>query len=165
MGVDKKEPTFREQWLAMSDEERANLEPSGRTCVEEGCDKPAGTPWGPYRCPDCDDARIELILQVQDILDRLSYKPNTVLELRTSPEGLRLALRAFLPKVDSPDQKTSICSQIVLQGLRRRWLEHEVLSLVQELVRRHEEHEIQEWLRLDGVPLVDPHPEKRETDL
>ena len=43
--------------------------PSGRTCYEPGCDKPAGTLWGPCWCPDHDeerlnriDARLEAIL-------------------------------------------------------------------------------------------------------
>lgn len=54
-------PTFRDRWLRMTPEERAALEPSGRTCIEPGCDKPAGTPWGPYWCPDHDDERIERI--------------------------------------------------------------------------------------------------------
>lgn len=51
--------TLRERWLAMSRDERAALEPSGKACVE--CGKPAGTPWGPYFCPDCDDVRLARI--------------------------------------------------------------------------------------------------------
>ena len=43
----------------MSREERASLAPSGRKCVD--CGKPAGTPWGPHFCSDCDDKRIERI--------------------------------------------------------------------------------------------------------
>lgn len=34
-------------------------EPSGRTCLD--CDEPAGTPWGPYWCPDCDVRRLDRI--------------------------------------------------------------------------------------------------------
>ena len=32
---------------------------SGRTCLD--CDQPAGTPWGPLWCPDCDVKRLERI--------------------------------------------------------------------------------------------------------
>ena len=31
--------------------------PSGRTCLD--CPEPAGTPWGPYWCPNCDVARLD----------------------------------------------------------------------------------------------------------
>jgi|GEM_PF-6021104 len=34
--------------------------PSGRKCVE-GCGRDAGTPWGPYWCPECDVERLERI--------------------------------------------------------------------------------------------------------
>ena len=53
--------TYRDKWERMSPEERAAVAPSGRTCAEPGCDKPAGTPWGPYWCPDCDDERMERV--------------------------------------------------------------------------------------------------------
>lgn len=35
------------------------LTPSGRECI--ACGKPAGTPWGPYWCPDCDVRRLDHI--------------------------------------------------------------------------------------------------------
>lgn len=34
-------------------------EPSGRPCVD--CGKPAGTPWGPLWCPDCDVIRLDRV--------------------------------------------------------------------------------------------------------
>ena len=34
-------------------------EPSGRTCVEPGCDEPAGTWWGPLWCPEHDKERLD----------------------------------------------------------------------------------------------------------
>lgn len=34
-------------------------EPSGRSCIE--CGAPAGTPWGPYWCPDCDVVRLDRV--------------------------------------------------------------------------------------------------------
>ena len=27
-------------------------EPSGRTCIKKGCDRPVGTLWGPLWCPE-----------------------------------------------------------------------------------------------------------------
>lgn len=37
------------------------FEPSGRTCIEQGCDEPAGTSWGPYWCPEHDEERLNRI--------------------------------------------------------------------------------------------------------
>jgi hypothetical protein len=46
-------------------------EPSGRTCLD--CDRPAGTPWGPYWCPDCDVKRLDRctagLMEIQAALD------------------------------------------------------------------------------------------------
>jgi hypothetical protein len=36
-------------------------EPSGRACIEKGCDQPAGTHWGPYWCPEHDVERLDRI--------------------------------------------------------------------------------------------------------
>lgn len=44
-------------------------EPSGRTCVELGCSRPAGTWWGPLWCPECDKARLD---RVSDQLDAIA---------------------------------------------------------------------------------------------
>lgn len=54
-----KAETLRDRWMKMTPEERAAVEPSGLACV--GCGKPAGTPWSPFWCPDCDDKRIARI--------------------------------------------------------------------------------------------------------
>lgn len=51
--------SLRDRWGRMTLTEKQALAPSGRKCVE--CGKPAGTPWGPYWCPECDDKRIERI--------------------------------------------------------------------------------------------------------
>lgn len=36
-------------------------QPSGRICVERGCDEPAGTLWTPFWCPDHDVERLERV--------------------------------------------------------------------------------------------------------
>lgn len=37
-------------------------EPSGRMCIEDDCDEPAGTWWGPYWCPEHDRQRLNRIV-------------------------------------------------------------------------------------------------------
>lgn len=36
-------------------------QPSGRLCVEQGCNEAAGTLWGPYWCPEHDRQRLDRI--------------------------------------------------------------------------------------------------------
>lgn len=43
-------------------------QPSGRVCVEAGCDQPAGTLWGPMWCPDHDRERLDRISASLDAL-------------------------------------------------------------------------------------------------
>jgi hypothetical protein len=47
-------------------------EPSGRACIEKGCDQPAGTHWGPYWCPEHDVERLDRIsANLDSMLDDL----------------------------------------------------------------------------------------------
>lgn len=36
--------------------------PSGRTCIEQGCEQAAGTLWGPLWCPEHDKERLDRVL-------------------------------------------------------------------------------------------------------
>ena len=45
-------------------------QPSGRTCVEAECDKPAGTLWGPMWCPEHDKARLDRISESFDEIEQ-----------------------------------------------------------------------------------------------
>lgn len=51
----------RTEWQALSAEERRGYANPDRSCIERGCDEPAGTPWGPHWCADHDDARLERV--------------------------------------------------------------------------------------------------------
>lgn len=45
--------------------------PSGYTCIEPGCQSPAGTWWTPYWCPPCDEERIDRITaQIEDLVEK-----------------------------------------------------------------------------------------------
>jgi hypothetical protein len=47
--------------------------PSGLACDSQPCGRPAGTHWGPYFCPEHDEARLVAIdTALQDISARLS---------------------------------------------------------------------------------------------
>lgn len=44
-------------------------EPSGRICIERGCEEQAGTWWGPYWCPDHDKERLD---RISDAFDEIA---------------------------------------------------------------------------------------------
>ncbi len=51
-------------------------EPSGRICIEPGCDRPAGTWWGPYWCPVHDKKRLDGISSsLDDIAAHFGLEP------------------------------------------------------------------------------------------
>lgn len=44
--------------------------PTGQTCIEDGCENPAGTWWTHLWCPDCDVVRLNRITaQFQKLAD------------------------------------------------------------------------------------------------
>lgn len=50
-------------------------QPSGRRCLEPGCDEPAGTEWGPMWCPEHDADRIDRISgQLERIADAMAER-------------------------------------------------------------------------------------------
>lgn len=44
--------------------------PSGRTCIERGCDADAGTLWGPLWCPEHDAERLDRVSRGMEALRR-----------------------------------------------------------------------------------------------
>ena len=48
------------------------MRPSGRECIEPGCENTAGTVWGPLWCPDCDQARLDRVSAGFDAVADLS---------------------------------------------------------------------------------------------
>lgn len=49
--------------------------PSGRPCID--CGAPAGTPWTPLWCPDCDVARLDRISADLDRIMAFFSAPST----------------------------------------------------------------------------------------
>lgn len=49
---------------------------TGKPCVEEGCDRPAGTAWSPYWCFECNVVRIKRIdRQLKELLSGQKVNP------------------------------------------------------------------------------------------
>lgn len=103
--------------------------------------------------------------EAQAWLDRASYLPGSQLQLRMMPEGIRL--HASFPCVANAEDPES--SQEFRLGCSRSWSEHEFKYLTEfDLTKTLEGlliklaiHEVHEWFRVDGVPVTDPHPERK----
>lgn len=76
----------------------------------------------------------------------LTYKPGSTFDTRNDRDGVHFFVTLVVVDVDKPKATQ------ILSG-HDAWAEW-----VRSIVARLEDHEISEWLRSSGVPLVDPHP-------
>lgn len=59
--------------------------PSGGACIEDGCDRPAGTLWGPLWCPEHDQERLDRISSQMVAISR-SWVPADSMAARSEPQ-------------------------------------------------------------------------------
>ena len=93
-------------------------------------------------------------------LASFSYKPNFRFRAERTARGVRFKIYSDVPDVREPQRMIQIMSGREwttgeLSCMRREDLHYQAV----ELIRRHEEHEMQEWLMYDGELLTDPHPD------
>ena len=66
----------RNEWEALSADDRRSYANAERACLTAGCEEPAGTPWGPLWCADHDDERIHRIsTQLADLRRGVTRPP------------------------------------------------------------------------------------------
>lgn len=104
--------------------------------------------------------------QFCELANRLTYKPDTRLEAFSRPElpGGMVQLMLVQHKTQDAEGRHPVPSPLMFS--RTLPFEH-VLHFSQPSALRWlfgwvgecEAHEIKEWLRLDGRPLLEPHPE------
>ncbi len=99
--------------------------------------------------------------EVVTILNAVSYKPGYRLEIGDiwHESVLTVMLRtAEIPDASNPGRKTQIIFQKTLDlidlNLREAWW---VQNFIYRLFQEWEEHEMYEWLKIDGVQIQDPH--------
>lgn len=105
--------------------------------------------------------------QAKEFMARVTYKPNTRFTVGAwcqengPPIGITLNMFMTVPDVDNPETTTELhCSQGFLLGS----MEHAGINIVQYVLNRvietMENHERDEWLKIDGKHVRDPHPKK-----
>lgn len=107
----------------------------------------------------------DLLSRCQNILDRITYKKNVKLFISRhhSSDAIFFKIAAQVP--DSENQENFIevytvhlweekyLSQLSLEELKLR-----IISDAYYLIRKYEEHEVNEFFNIDGKHYKDPHP-------
>jgi hypothetical protein len=104
--------------------------------------------------------------EVEATLAKVTYKGkykftlerSTIHELWGKNDHIRyLAIALWVKDVEDHNKESFITSSVVVEmdGLTHELLMHKLFNAVLSL----EMHEVEEWLRYDGIPIVNPHPE------
>lgn len=97
--------------------------------------------------------------RVAELLSKLKYKPGWSFEMRALPGELHVRVEAKVPDSDgSRDLITLYAGNTLSLARVDLFDEFKLWTLVEALIRQIEDHEIREWLRIDGEPVIDPHP-------
>lgn len=73
---------------------------------------------------------------------------------------LFISVSVNCPDVNNPDKWNYVTNEMpVYEQDLAEWTEDLVIARVENAIHSIERHEIQEWLRLDGFFISDPHPE------
>jgi hypothetical protein len=102
--------------------------------------------------------------ELKKIMAKFTYKPGSRFQVRRGPErGLYfIEVSIYCQDVNAPHKLNFVTNQTpVFEVDLMDWTDALVIARVQNAVQSIEQHEIQEWLRLDGMFVSDPHPEIR----
>lgn len=129
-----------------------------------------------YEAPE--EAMSDNIKLAKELLSKITYKPGWKIEFvdeyelkrtgRWHPWGSTCLLRitAVWPDVTDPNGRPkpfSIEFQMTLL-LYDELNERHFIEWIANRIRHVEEHEFQEWFKVDGSNVFDPHPEQKEAD-
>lgn len=110
----------------------------------------------------------ELYEQVRFLLGRVTYKPGWKLVLSPMDDYQRWIEITTVAEMTSLDGRGTTVLQRPMRydaGCLRGSEEWLLRLLVVESIRWMEMHEMDEWLKLDGLHMRDPHPEKKEMSI
>ncbi len=110
-------------------------------------------------------------MELFDLVKRVTYKPNSSIVVHPRAElddiAAEIKLSQQLPNVNFPVEHPSTIG--LVKKIKRKDLtkmtELDFMKLLRSWWHEFEKHEVDEWLRLEGATVVDPHPEKRMYDL
>jgi hypothetical protein len=102
--------------------------------------------------------------KVQDILKRLTYKPNWIITAHSSitpweRDNVVLTIGVRVMDVDT-GKPTVIHESTVIESYFLPNEDSGIVEIISGAIRHIEEHEFREWLKFDGICVRNPHPER-----
>lgn len=113
---------------------------------------------------------LDPLVTVQGVIDKISYKPEWTFRCGLSPVSDDIEVRMTFNAKDSTGKRIGydpvilsirISYEIIL---RAKNAEEYVKETIFHSIRTMEMHEIDEWLKYNGVHVNDPHPERKIID-
>jgi len=102
--------------------------------------------------------------EMRALAAKITYRPGWWFELYVDPSDA-IVFRCGTWEPDSEAASSAPPLPVTFTEARTRfewmyWDERQFLWWIREVLMKRVLHELDEWLRLDGRPLVEPHPEK-----
>ena len=104
--------------------------------------------------------------EARAILTRITYKHGRRFSMKEHGMHWLLFMHADLDDAVKPNERISLhFSKLINAYDLPLWKEYDLLQHVKRLCAYAEDHEIKEWLKLDGKCIDEPHPELRQQPL
>lgn len=100
------------------------------------------------------------------LITRITYKPGTRFSVHLFP-GDRVAnivIELSVYNADNPDEWTKLASSAYINEFDLRESDGHIVNRILKRIRGMEEHETDEFFRVDGKHWNNPHPEKEEQE-
>jgi hypothetical protein len=100
--------------------------------------------------------------EVESFVARITYKPQSTLTVwkNSSCDGISLLFTKYVVDVADNSRVIPLVNSYSSTYLPRD--QEELIHMINTVVRTLELHEINEWLKLDGRCVVEPHPELKK---
>jgi len=97
------------------------------------------------------------LAEARALLRRVTYRPKYVFEIKLEPCGLIISMNACVEDATRPNRSLMLGFGRFVPDLHSL-NERAFLAILEQIAEDHDRHERKEWLRLDGVPVSEPHP-------
>lgn len=116
---------------------------------------------------------LKIFEHVKSIVAKISYKPNFEIKVCRNMTNGEIDIRILLKYVqDSNNSDPKIINPIILRKIltprmikMSKKTDRHIVYIISNMIRQMETHEIDEWLKVDGKRLKNPHPELNPTEI
>jgi len=108
----------------------------------------------------------------ENLVASVTYKPGWEFYIQENPWQLidneERVLRFFHDEPDSadPTRRADAINQVVIEpGMVEKWTKAQAIEFLRHRIMLAEEHEMQEFFKVGGVQMYDPHPELKSRSI